>query len=87
DWSYTSHTLAATLFYPAAKEILHLIFNAYWEPLSFELPPLNDGMVWHRLVDTYLPTPADFQEPEIAPPIKGDQYWVQPRSSVVLMAK
>ncbi|QHU98748.1 glycogen debranching protein GlgX [Synechocystis sp. CACIAM 05] len=87
DWSYTSHTLAVTLFHPGAEEILHLIFNAYWEPLNFELPPLNDGLIWHRLVDTYLPTPLDFQEPAIASPVEGETYWVQPRSSVVLMAK
>lgn len=87
DWSYTSHTLAATLFHPQAGEILHLLFNAYWEPLSFELPPLNDGLGWHRLVDTYLPTPEDFQELEIAPPIQKNEYTVQPRTTVVLMAK
>jgi glycogen operon protein len=87
DWSYTSHALAVTLFHPQAKEILHLLFNAYWEPLSFELPPLNDGLVWHRVVDTFLPTPEDFQELAIAPAIEVMEYLVQPRTTVVFMAK
>lgn len=87
DWSYASHTLAMTLYQPIAGEILHLTFNSFWEPLPFELPPLNHGLSWHRIVDTYLPTPEDFCEVTLAPAIAGTHYYVQPRSMVVLMAK
>ena len=87
DWSYSSHTLAMTLYHPGAGEILHLIFNAFWESLPFELPPLNQGLTWHRIVDTFLPSPEDFCELNDAPPIKENYYCVSPRSMVVLMAK
>ncbi len=86
DWSYHSHSLAATLYHPLADEVLHLLFNAYWEPLPFELPPLNDGLRWHRIVDTFLPTPEDFCDPDHAS-MTGSHYGVQARSAVVLMAK
>jgi glycogen operon protein len=87
DWSYTSHSLAMTLYHPAAGEILHLIFNSFWESLPFELPPLNHNLTWYRIVDTYLPSPEDFCDVGIAPAIQADHYYVQPRSTVVLMAK
>ena len=87
DWSYSSHTLAMTLYHPGAWEILHLIFNSFWESLPFELPPLHRNLTWHRIVDTYLPTPEDYCEVTTAPSIKGSHYYVQPRSMVVLMAK
>lgn len=87
DFSYLSHSLAATLYHPEAGEILHMMFNAYWEPLPFELPPLRPGLRWYRLIDTYLPTPEDFCEPATAPLFTGSHYGVQARSCVILMAK
>ena len=44
----------------AGPGALHIIFNAYWEPLDFELPELDgtlDG--WRRIVDTTLDAPHD----------------------------
>ena len=38
---------------------LHGIFNAYWEPLAFELPPPSNGQSWRRCIDTALPSPDD----------------------------
>jgi len=86
DWSSDSHSLALTLQHPKKKEHIHIMLNAYWEPLSFELPPLDDDETWHRIVDTYLPSPDDFCPPEAAPLYMGDGYQVQPRSVAVLMA-
>jgi glycogen operon protein len=66
----------------------HIIFNAFWEPLRFELPPLlhNHGDRWCRLIDTYLPSPHDIGSPNEARRVPGDYYPVQPRSVVLLMA-
>ncbi len=86
DWGYHSHSLAFSLYHPDAKEHLHIILNAYWEPLKFELPNLKRGIAWHRIVDTSLPAPDDFQPPDQAPRVKGTSYLVSDRSSVVLMA-
>jgi glycogen operon protein len=87
DWSYDSHSLAFTLHHPKAGEQLHLILNAYWEPLVFNLPPLANGKQWYRVIDTFLPSPQDFCELAIAPQILKTSYLVQARTSVVLMAK
>jgi len=87
DWSTDSHSLAFTLHYPNAGEQLHIILNAYWETLSFQLPPIRPDEGWHRIVDTALTPPQDFCYPEDAPLVEGDYYLVTPRSSVVLMCQ
>jgi glycogen operon protein len=87
DWGYDSHSLALSLNYPQYHEHLHLIFNAYWEPLVFELPPLNGGAHWHRIIDTALPSPRDFCQPAEAPRVRVNQYKAKERSVVVLMAQ
>jgi len=87
DWGYDSHSLAFTLRHPEGGDHLHVMLNAYWEPLMFELPPLPTGERWHRIVDTALPTPGDFSDPEAARPMDGDRYRVEARSAVLLMAQ
>ena len=42
DWSEHSHTLAFTWRTLHARFLLHGMLNAYWEPLTFELPPVPD---------------------------------------------
>ena len=37
--------------------------NAYWEPLSFELPLLDGGAhPWRRRIDMFLDSPHDIVE-------------------------
>ncbi|MEM8830803.1 MAG: glycogen debranching protein GlgX [Cyanobacteria bacterium P01_G01_bin.19] len=87
NWEDESHHLAFTLAYPQRGEYLHVIFNAYWESLTFELPKLSERHNWHQVIDTSLPTPNDFRELATAPLVRNWQYRVEPRTSVVLMAK
>ena len=87
DWHGDSHTLAFTLAYPAYEECLHVMFNTYWQPLRFELPPGEGGEVWHRIVDTALESPQDFSDLEKATAIDEPSYRVQARSSVILMSQ
>jgi glycogen operon protein len=86
DWHSDSHTLAFTLRHPPANEQLHVMLNAYWEPLTFELPPLDHGDRWHRIVDTALPSPEDIAARDTAPAVGDHRYPVQARSAVILMA-
>lgn len=83
DWLNDSHTLAFSLIDPSAQEQLHVIFNAYWCPLLFELPPLPDGKNWHRIIDTSLP--EAFQSRNHSGAHLSPHYRVLDRSSVVLM--
>ena len=84
DWGEDSHSLAFSLCHPASGEHLYVILNAYWETLNFQLPPLEAGKCWHRIVDTALAAPDDFSDLEVAPRIEQDSYLVTARSSVIL---
>jgi glycogen operon protein len=88
DWSNYSHSLALGL--EARKEQLrfHMILNAYWEPLDFELPLVvkGGGDPWRRWIDTALDSPLDIVEWQEAPPVPGRTYRAGARSVVVLLA-
>ena len=73
----------------AGPGALHIIFNAYWEPLDFELPELDgtlDG--WRRIVDTTLDAPDDlaltFTE---ATPVTTPSYHAEARSIAIMAAR
>ena len=86
DWSDHSHSLAFTIRSIGARFLIHGMLNAYWEPLSFQLPPVPaDGQnAWRRCLDTALSTPDDAQNWEDASPISSSTYLVQPRSMAVV---
>jgi glycogen operon protein len=86
DWSPDSRTLAFTLRSLRARFLLHGIFSAYWEPLTFELPspPAGGGQRWRRCIDTARPSPDDIQAWEQAPVVDSASCVVQPRSVVLL---
>jgi len=89
DWGPDSHSLAFSLDLP--RENLHYfnIFNAYWEPLDFELPRLNSGEYdpWRRWIDTSLDSPHDITAWHSAASVPGYVYRAGPRSVVVLWAQ
>jgi isoamylase len=63
----------------------HVILNAYWEPLEFELPPVTDGAhPWRRWIDTFFESPHGIIEAEHAPSVPGYSYRAGPRSVVLL---
>ena len=39
DWGEHSHSIAFTARMANEQMLVHLILNAYWEPLEFEVPP------------------------------------------------
>jgi glycogen operon protein len=86
DWGDASHSLAFTLHDFPGDVDLHIIINAYWEPLEFELPPLSAGLTWRRAVDTALDSPADLADPGHEEPVPGSSYRAAPRSLVILLA-
>ena len=85
DWGDSSHSLAFTLYGLNGRTVTHFILNAFWEPLTFELPPSLGGG-WRRLIDTHLPSPQDIADRENAPQVPDSAYSVQPRSLVVLFS-
>jgi glycogen operon protein len=86
DWSPWSHSLALGAEVPAEDLSLHMILNAYWEPLEFELPYVKgSGGVRRRWIDTALDPPDDIVEWRAATPVSGRIYSTGSRSVVVLL--
>ena len=87
DWSDESHSLAFTAGTLDGRFLVHGMVNAYWEPLTFELPPapgVHQG--WRRAFDTFLEPPQDICDSPDAAPVVDETYQVQPRSLVLLFA-
>jgi glycogen operon protein len=86
DWGDHSHCLAVSGEVRQEGLWFHVILNAFWEALEFELPAL-DGMRWRRWIDTALETPEDIFPWEQAPEFGSSTYVAQPRSVVILYAQ
>jgi isoamylase len=87
DWSHESHPLTATVPLLGYPLLLHLMINAYWEALEFDIPLLEPQGCWRRCVDTYLDPPDDIRRWADAPTLSGSACRVQPRSVVLLLAQ
>jgi glycogen operon protein len=91
DWSDDSRSLALTAEVRSQRLWFHCIFNAYWQPLNFDLPPAGlteDGAArpWRRWVDTSLDSPDDIVPWQDSPLVAASQYHAGPRSVVILIA-
>ncbi len=85
DWSEQSHSVAAALESITGKYAYHLILNAYWDALDFELPqPASDAESWRRLMDTGLDSGEEIRRWKEAPRVNDPFYRVGPRSIVLL---
>jgi glycogen operon protein len=90
DWS-PHNRLVACMFYAScggAHDCVYLAANAYWEPLSVELPMLPEGAAWHRFADTSAAPPDDVAEPG-QEPVLADQarFLIPGRSAIALIAR
>jgi isoamylase len=88
DWSDHSHSVALSAELPKEALLVHFIFNAYWEPLDFELPQVGAGKgdAWRRWIDTFKEAPEDIVPWQEAPTIPDSIYRAGPRSVIVLWA-
>ncbi len=89
DLSFTSHSFAYTLKNVHYPNQLHIMVNAYQEPLKFELPVLNlmKSQSWYRILDTSLKSPLDICHIQQAKEIELDFYLLPARSIAVLQSK
>ncbi|HTW80669.1 MAG TPA: glycogen debranching protein GlgX [Terracidiphilus sp.] len=87
DWSPFSHSVALSGELKNEGIFAHIIFNAYWEPLEFELPVLRNGADrWMRWIDTALDPPREICDWNAEEPVLSATYRVGARSVVVLVA-
>jgi glycogen operon protein len=85
DWSPSSHSIALTARRHGDGFTCHVILNAYWDSLEFELPEESGG--WRRWLDTSLDSPRDIVPWEAAPAVPDRAYLAGPRSVVVLYSE
>jgi len=87
DFSPHSHAIAMSALSSETRLALYVLFNAYWEPLTFNLPspPKGVGGYWRRILDTALPSPEDIST--FGMPLEGltREYLAQPRSSCLFI--
>jgi glycogen operon protein len=89
DWGPWSRSLAFSVEVRKQKLRFHLILNAYWKPLEFELPSTDGskGTPWRRWIDTALDSPQDIVPWQEAIPVLGQTYRAEARSVVALFAE
>ena len=83
DLSSDSHSLAFCLHGGSqGDDDIYAMINAYWGELEFQI---QEGTTaeWKRVVDTSLPSPADFSHEGV--PLEQLKYRLAPRSVVVLV--
>jgi isoamylase len=87
DWSPISHSFGISVELKREGISVHIILNAYWEPLEFEIPVLKNGKQhWRLWIDTALEPPNDICEWNQEQPVLGTAYRAAARSVVVLIA-
>jgi len=88
DWQESSHSLAVTAEVRNTRLLVHMILNAYREPLDFELPSIGaeDPGPWRRWIDTSLDSPNDIVPWPATRPVHSSTYRAHARSVVVLYA-
>ena len=87
DWSPFSHSVVIGGELKSERVLAHIIFNAYWEPLDFELPMLCEGgQNWWRWIDTALDPPHEICEWNAEQAVLGTTYRAGARSVVVLIS-
>jgi len=84
DWSDCSHSIALSAQLSGEPVLVHVILNAYWNSLNFELPETKAHNPWRRWIDTALEPPNDIFEWQMSPSILGASYPAQGRSVIVL---
>jgi glycogen operon protein len=88
DWSEYSHAIAFTAHAKPTPFLIHGMLNAYWKPLTFEVPQIGrPGISWRRWINTALDSPQDIVHWEAAPTVSSSAIQAEARSVVVLFAK
>lgn len=81
DWGDQSRSVAFTI--DTNHRWYHLIFNAYWEEITFALPCVPaEFHAWQRIVDTDMASPNDITDGTALD--NASEYAVQGRSTVIL---
>jgi len=81
-----ARALAWTVAGSLAHSDIHVMVNMYWEPLTFEIPQINER-AWYTAVNTALPSPQDINAPGNEVLVNSHHVEVSGRSIVVLISR
>jgi len=88
NWTDSREKLVACLVHEDKQQALFLMFNAGYEAVDFNLPSALPGTTWYLSVDTSRQAGQDlFAAGKEAPLEKPQTYHLNPRSSVILLAR
>jgi glycogen operon protein len=89
DWGGDSHAIALNMRSLRDRFVIHIMINAYWEQLEFEVPPVVEfsGHDWKRWIDTSRESPDDISSWSEAVTVRNSVVPVQSRSVVALVSR
>ncbi len=88
DWGDSSHSFAVTISGVSQRYRLHAMVNAWWQPLTFQLPPADGSEAcWCRWIDTGRPSPDDILAWPDLQAYESSECTVGPRSLAVLIKR
>ena len=87
DWSPESRRIAMHLAGGGRDDDIYVIVNGDTAAHPFELPALDGGRQWYRVVDTMRDPPSDIVEPGGEVKVPTPTYQTGPRSVVVLRGR
>ena len=87
DWSDQSHAIAFSVESLSQTTYMHIMINAYFGTLEFEVPVLgSSGRIWRQWMDTGKASPADIYEWGKGPEFAESHISVEGRSIVILVS-
>ena len=87
DWSDHSHSIAFNVESLSGRTSMHIMFNAYSEPLEFEVPVVGaSDRIWRLWMDTGKASPADIYDWGKGPEFTDSRLSVEGRSIVILVS-
>jgi glycogen operon protein len=87
DFGDNSHSLALELKSSLEGEHVFIMLNAFWKPLTFQLPKPDEDHTWYRVVDTSLGEGKDYSQPGKSTHIDGPRYRLKDRSTAVMVTR
>ena len=88
DWGDDSHSFAVTISGGSQRFQLQVMVNAWWQPLTFHLPPAaGSEACWCRWIDTARPSPDDILAWPDLMPLETEHCTLEARSLVVLVKR
>ena len=87
DWGDDSRAIGLTAYSLSHEADYYAFFNAFWEPLTLELPPPphNPQGTWLRITDTSLSAPDDINSHGRPLPEVGTSYTLGARAVLLLV--